>query len=246
MVASFLAFSSFLSAVALAMLSSSSLISWASSVTCSFSLEIEAASSSDLADSCSTSAVFSSRVTLLSWSSVLHQAWWSASAAASSCNRSTRSLIICFTLAIGSSLVPSLVPAATSAAARARVRLLSLVAVPCNNSYTLCTPSGAFRERWADANWTKEVAFWLRTVPKCLSDAPSTSLEDRISTALSIASISPARVACRPSNSWLRWLHCASMSLRYLVSSAWARVTASRSPWLLAADCLASPRAATF
>mmetsp|Transcript_40303 Transcript_40303/g.96655 ORF Transcript_40303/g.96655 Transcript_40303/m.96655 type:complete len:243 (+) Transcript_40303:565-1293(+) len=226
-------------AVALAIASPSCLI-WSLSSWLSFSsLAMEAASSSTLAVSCSTSDVLSSRVTLLSCNSLLHHWWCWASSPASASSRSMRSEIICLTLAIGSP--PAEDWEAICAASSAKVWDFRLCAFSCTNWKSLLSLMDLV---WEDRNWSKE-GLCIR-LGRCFLALPATESLLRMSMAWPMAAISSLRVCCLISNSSVSFWHSAFKSDKVFTSSAWAAVVSLSSCSAWAAALLAEARAAAL
>mmetsp|Transcript_3115 Transcript_3115/g.7413 ORF Transcript_3115/g.7413 Transcript_3115/m.7413 type:complete len:210 (-) Transcript_3115:627-1256(-) len=141
-----------------------------------------------------------------------------------------RSSIIFFTFLKGSSLA---LIAATSS-----VRLPSFFAAACRKSTTFCTPLSFFTRL---RSWAKECPFrdsWS-SLGRCLSAAPATAWDPRISMAFSMASISPARVTCRFSYACALLMHSFVVSCRYSESAFRASWVFSRSFSLEAFLCWA-------
>mmetsp|Transcript_18305 Transcript_18305/g.48295 ORF Transcript_18305/g.48295 Transcript_18305/m.48295 type:complete len:213 (+) Transcript_18305:879-1517(+) len=151
-----------------------------------------------------------------------------------------RSLMSFFTLVNGSTatlsetIISSLLPLLCARSARkSAMRFCSGAAWSWSlRSCARAVPLGPLRSCSADG--------------KCLSPAPATALPDMISIALFMASSSLLRSFCLLSKSVFLSLHSASVSKRYVLSSARSAVICARSPSASALACSVSPLVAVF
>mmetsp|Transcript_36314 Transcript_36314/g.87359 ORF Transcript_36314/g.87359 Transcript_36314/m.87359 type:complete len:256 (-) Transcript_36314:714-1481(-) len=232
MVSVFRECSSLRTSVALAMAASSSLISPCRSATVCLFCAMDAANSSIAACSCSDWEVRSSLFTLLSWSSLLHQAWCWASSPASASSRSIKSLIMVFTLAMGS---PCSVEESCAASSEKASDFNELARCWTNSSNFALLLGVALRRETRDTPCTR--------VGRCFFADPATESELRISVAFWRALISSARVAVLWLKSSVSWAHSALSSAKVFLSSSRLAVVASRSAVASAAALFALPRA---